>query len=50
MCQEPLHPFEFVFEFRPGLRVTVRRVQCPYQNAIHGCFDIAVLGVGGIAR
>lgn len=47
--RKPLHPSEFVVEFRAGLRVAVRRVRRGDENAADGDFQIAALCVGGIA-
>jgi len=50
MDKEAIQPDEFVFEFRPGLRVAVRRVERGDQHAVDRRLDIAGLRVIGIAR
>ena len=47
--QKPFHPGELVFEFRPRLRVAVRRIERRDEHAVDGCLDVAALRIVGIA-
>ncbi len=50
VTREPLEPGELVVEFRPGLRVAVRRIERSDQHAVDRGLDVAALGVVRIAR
>ena len=50
MRQKPFHPGKLVFEFRPGLGVTVGRIDSRDEHAVDGGLDIAALRIFGIAR
>ena len=50
VADQPLEPGELEIEFRPGLRVAVRRIERGDQHAVDGRFDVAALGVVRIAR
>ena len=49
VSQEPLHPGELIFEFRPRLRVAVRRIERGNQHAVDRRLDIAALRISGVA-
>ena len=50
VARQPLEPGELVVEFRPRLRVAVRRIERGDQHAVDRGLDIAALFVVGIAR
>jgi hypothetical protein len=49
MARQSLEPGELVVEFRPRLRIAVRRVERSDQHAVHRRLDVAGLVVVGIA-
>ena len=48
VCQEPLHPGELEFEFRPRLGIAVGRIERANQHAVDSRLDVAALRVGGV--
>jgi hypothetical protein len=46
---ETLEPFEFVVEFRPGLRIAIGQINAADHDTADRCFDVTRLRVSGVA-